>query len=208
MHAGKVSKAMKDYVKNTTICRRKMLLQCFNAETCHEMSKADCCDICSGTSDCELWSPFGSNALHVPVEKKITTDLGQETCLSSEWKMIFREQLMQLRNSCIEESSNSFFGPDISSGFPLLAVEQIIENMHLISNESSTWKETCILDTKLSAQIFKVIQNLRKLFIKKSSGADMKEEDTLVANLMNPKQVRVTRVTKKSVIVRGPVDIV
>jgi superfamily II DNA helicase RecQ len=28
--SGKVSKAMKDYVKNTTVCRRKMLLQCFN----------------------------------------------------------------------------------------------------------------------------------------------------------------------------------
>ena len=85
---GKVSKAVKDYVKNTTICRRKTLLQCFNVETCHEILKADCCGICSGTSDCEFWSPFGSNAHHVPVEKKITTDLGQETCVSSEWKMI------------------------------------------------------------------------------------------------------------------------
>ena len=77
-----------------------MLLQCFNVEiiVCilHEISKADCCDICSGTSDCEFWLPFGSNARHVPVEKKITTDLGQETCVSSEWKIILREQLIQL----------------------------------------------------------------------------------------------------------------
>ena len=153
---------MKDYVKNTTVCRTKMLLQCFNAETCHEISKDDCCDICSVTGDCKFLSPFESNAHHVPVQKKITSNLSQETCLSQEWKMILKEKLIQLRNSCIEGSSNSFVGPDISSGFPLLAVEQIIENMNLISNESSIWKETCILETKLSAQIFEVIQNVLK----------------------------------------------
>jgi superfamily II DNA helicase RecQ len=164
--SGKVSKAMKDYVKNTTVCRTKMLLQCFNAETCHEISKDDCCDICSVTGDCKFLSPFESNAHHVPVQKKITSNLSQETCLSQEWKMILKEKLIQLRNSCIEGSSNSFVGPDISSGFPLLVVEQIIENMHLISNESSIWKETCILDTKLSAQIFEVIQNVLKHYHK------------------------------------------
>ena len=95
---------------------------------------------------------------------------------------MYKLALIQLRNLCIEGSSNSFVGPDISSGFPLLVVEQIIENMHLISNESSIWKETCILDTKLSAQIFEVIQNVLKHYHKDctesgmSSGAHDTEE--------------------------------
>ncbi len=62
----------------------------------------------------------------------------------------------------MEGICNSVAGPDISTGFPLLAVEQITEKVHLMSNEQSIWKETCILNTKLTSQIFEIIQDVRK----------------------------------------------
>jgi ATP-dependent DNA helicase RecQ len=161
--SGKVSKTMKDYIKNNTICRRQMLLQCFDSKTSYEIPKDECCNVCSAANNssgpCRYLSPFESNANVVLLQTKTTS---KSTFLSQEGKSILKKKLMELRNSCMEGICNSVAGPDISTGFPLLAVEQITEKVHLMSNEQSIWKETCILDTKLTSQIFEIIQDVRK----------------------------------------------
>jgi hypothetical protein len=43
-----------------------------------------------------------------------------------------------------------------------MAVEQIREKLHLISNEECIWKETCILDKKLTSKSFEIIEDVRK----------------------------------------------
>eukprot|EP00794_Sanderia_malayensis_P011601 gene11601-12795_t len=141
--SGKVSQEMKVYAKNSEICRRQAVLKLFpKSKLPVDIAKHSCCDICSSSCNCAACDgpasePFKS-FFEVAISKNVLVESPQSTLqkflISDEGEDFLKQNLFMLRHSLLSESSNSIIGNDISSGFPLCAIEEILAKANIVSS--------------------------------------------------------------------------
>eukprot|EP00794_Sanderia_malayensis_P016435 gene16435-18070_t len=166
--SGKVSQEMKLYAKNSEVCRRQAVLKLFpKSKLPVDIAKHSYCDICSSSCTCAACDgpasePFKS-FFEVAISKNALVESPQSTLqkvyISDEGEDFLKQNLFMLRHSLLSESSNSIIGNDISSGFPLCAIEEILAKANIVSSAHQVWLHSSLFDLSLAAKIYSLIEN-------------------------------------------------
>ena len=151
-----VTKAMKNYVKNVSQCRRVLLNSSFSDNPVPNNILHTCCDICAAkckclckcetdVCDCDIKCNEENN-LFSPVAKCIKSSashVDDNLHLIRKVPIVSTEQLQQLHDCLITYQSELveyrqhdqlLTGIDIASGFSSLLIEQIVQNVHYIDS--------------------------------------------------------------------------
>lgn len=128
---------MKDYIRNTEGCRRKLLLKEFRFVPDVLNPLHNCCNIfekvCQCGSDCRV------NELKFMNFDLVTrAECCKKHCrLSEDGKVILRKKLLEMRDSLLADTVIGYCVVDIVLEFPLSGVNMIIENASEVSRKFS-----------------------------------------------------------------------
>ena len=135
---------MKDYIRNTEGCRRKLLLKEFGFVPDVLNPLHNCCNIfekvCQCGSDCRV------NELKFMNFDLVTrAECCKKHCrLSEEGQVILRKKFVEMRDSLLADTVQGYCGVEIASGFPLSAVDMITENASELFTKIELKYYTCL----------------------------------------------------------------
>ena len=149
-----ITKPVKEYSKNTTICRRILLLREFGEEKQEIHPPHMCCDICSEKCTCEACGEL-EGPLTVTQQGNLLKD---KYCLSPAGEDILRTKLLEMKNSL--QICQGHCGPALNSGFPLCAVNEIIAIASPDITRAELVRNTSILNDEIYDEIIKVVNDI------------------------------------------------
>eukprot|EP00794_Sanderia_malayensis_P002023 gene2023-2300_t len=166
----KTSPAMKAYSTNTMFCRRNSLVKYFGKGIsdlgleCHQ-----CCDVCAQQCQCNTCKEFGINfrsplEVNYDLHSKISRQASTPAAMSAEGRDSLKVSLLQLRNSVLSNCSSVVVGVNISTGFPVCVVDEVVANADTFINKESVWLQTSLLDIELAGQIFEILSDIRSKY--------------------------------------------
>eukprot|EP00112_Aurelia_sp_Birch-Aquarium-sp1_P022904 Seg6620.1 transcript_id=Seg6620.1/GoldUCD/mRNA.D3Y31 product="ATP-dependent DNA helicase RecQ" protein_id=Seg6620.1/GoldUCD/D3Y31 len=167
---GKVSPAMRAYANNTNVCRRNALLKCFGQkQTQHSLEEHFCCDICAQLCQCDICKVSGEQFKSILELKNaqssssadVLPEESNKIVMPSEGKSSLEKALHELRNALISDVSDSVVGVDISTGFPLCVISEIVKDVETFTDKETIWLQTSLLDIELADKIFSILSNVR-----------------------------------------------
>ena len=170
------SQAMREYCKNKSKCRREMIFHQFKGTFEKVTPLHQCCDICackcvcdSSGEKCALQDNSGSyeSTFEQAIKAVLTpmndvTNIDCNCVLTEEGRNLLSEKLSTFRNSLIEgkEKSQLFSGYEIASGFPLMAIQEIVNNASNMTCADDILKKTCIFDADLCNPIYSMVRDV------------------------------------------------
>lgn len=137
-------KKVKEYCKNTQMCRRKLLIDVYGCQFSPITPKHRCCDICEKDCDCDDINC--RTKLSYFIEKYVPID-AVLSFLTNEEKNVLRSKWKNIQDNVLANEKGAI-SPSLSCGFSTQCINQIIE----IASESFALEnllETAILDTSL-----------------------------------------------------------
>ncbi len=172
----KMTKEMRDYIRNDTICRREFLMKGFPGMFKKVTPLHLCCDICTQKCVCDPEnqkcqyshnpSQFTSEAeTHFKCLSKKCCD-GESQCtdvrsITVEGKEILTGKLHQLRKSRSSSDVQLYTGLDLTSGLPVFTINKIVSRVDNITSEEQLREKYCILDATLCCEIMIMIKDMR-----------------------------------------------
>lgn len=146
-----ITKDMKEYVKNDTECRRKLLLRSFIADPQSNSIKHSCCDICANSCRCQCTcnmvecvcgkscneskfrSPIEAHLISLKQAESSFTST-DETELTITKQVILHRQLMSYRASLAQNIAheNLLTGLDLATGYSRNLVDSIVREANTI----------------------------------------------------------------------------
>eukprot|EP00794_Sanderia_malayensis_P002933 gene2933-3390_t len=175
----KMTKEMREYIKNDTICRREFLNKGFPGMFRKVTPLHLCCDICTQQCVCDPENQkckYSDNPSHIMSEAE-----AEFTCLSTkccdkenecmdiqsvnvEGKEILTEKLHQLRKSRSSPDMLLYTGLDFKSGLPVFTIQKMFSRVDNITSEKQLREKYCILDATLCSEIMSIIKDVRSLY--------------------------------------------
>ena len=170
-----ISKEMKVYTKNKDKCRRELLMEQFPGTFKKPNTMHNCCDICLQKCMCNdnkcSYVPSKVESLLSRQFQSIGNEINEEsiykaTNFSKEDLDLLREELIQLRES-LEPNSTPLIGMDLASGFPIAAVDSIMQNISQIKSANYVFENFCIFSKELASKIFAIIMKYTEIDFEK-----------------------------------------
>lgn len=157
-----ISKVVKEYALNNSVCRRKVLLQNFNAVNPVLTPLHLCCDICQkiclcNGNDCSFVESFQFS--YTFEENNV---IKNKIVLCKEGEDFLKSKLFEIRNQLPKK--NSHCGMDINSGFPLAAVNQIVSIASPNITITDIKAETSVFNEPSYQEIVSVVQETFELY--------------------------------------------
>ena len=158
----KIKQEMKDYCSKKDVCRRKTLLSQYSTDGMKPLSELhDCCDICAqlcSCGNCETTSDLQHKLVLSPLNKK-----QKPRCiLNQQGREVLKDSLMGLYQQFSNTSEGVLLNGDMASGFPFMAIKEIIDVANHDFNENSIIFFTSILNTNLIPKIMELVKNVLK----------------------------------------------
>ena len=185
---------MKAYCKNSDKCWRSLLLKKYRAADQSEFKKKHgCCDICSLECDCVNCENVPSRdciACVNTVAKKFTciskdSKSGSDSSfdkqvLNKDMAAELRRKLELLRNPNTEPA-HSVSGNDISSGFPKVAIDELVDNFYSMKTPENIWLKTSILDWDIACMVSEFLVSFKRSLHKLSENFEPSKTHKLVS---------------------------
>ena len=172
---GPVSKEMKHYVENTTVCRRKLMLEHFPGSFKEVLPKHLCCDICSSSCKCGLGGDACSekrlNICRDEIEASVIRS-ENTTCsvtktmvkVSKEGKDVLSGRLESMRSNLSSNLSSVYTGLDMATGFPRSVIRSIVSSVDFIHSSKDIKANFLLFNKKLADEIMENINSVREQF--------------------------------------------
>ena len=176
-----VSKEMKDYLSNTSSCRRQLMLKHFPGAYKSVSPKHNCCDICANICTCDddqKHCSFQANKekfmsdteINLPEVNNSSSPeaVDENLCqkqlcdITEEGKLFLKFRLQQLRYNLCKGKRSLYTGLDMTSGFPAATISKIIENVKFISTTEDIKRGYFLLDSALAEPILSIIKAVRE----------------------------------------------
>ena len=150
---GHVSTSMKQYSKNSSTCRRQLLLKFFSSETDLDQSgdRVDCCDICTQQCCPEIDSPDQRMVCdQLSAQSDGSVDMDTSRLATTEQRQELRRRLKALQHSFLEPAFDHgrliplYCGPDLASRLSDKTIECIVctcETLHTVDD----LEESCLV---------------------------------------------------------------
>lgn len=150
-----ITKPMKDYVNNTTNCRRQLLMKQFSTNVNQTVIGHACCDVCAKNCNCsckchqsvctcdtkcnsmDYNSPIEKHFLQKSISEKGAPTDDKSNKISKKACNLIRSHLFEYRaklgNSVPHEKLLT--GLDLATGFSRALIEEIVSNVDCINSE-------------------------------------------------------------------------
>ena len=197
-----ITKEMKEYVKNDTECRRKLLLRSFVADPQSNSIKHTCCDICANSCRCQctcnmaecvcgkscdktnFQSPIeGHLASLKQAESSFTSTDASE--LTTTKKVNLHQQLMSYRASLAQNVAheNLLTGLDLATGYSRNLVDSIVREANTIHDLQALQSKFNFFSDQHAIDTWEIICSVRESeFGKESNSSDSDSEGILKTN--------------------------
>ncbi len=172
-----ISKTMRAYVKNTTECRRIILMKEFSNNPKKGDIGHNCCDICSknckckclcSTPDCncseqcpvdQYVSPIASHLSNMNAAENKNIDAKVKKMVSKHISCEVRRQLLQYRTKLANNIPHEklLTGLDLATGFSRALIEGVISSLHLIDSYESLEKNFNFLSDEHAKHTWNII---------------------------------------------------
>lgn len=173
---GPVSKEMKHYVENTTICRRKLMLEHFPGSFKEVLPKHLCCDICACSCKCgfggETCSVKSLNICQDEIEGSVTTSRSDNAhCVTKTLIKVNEEgldalygRLESMRSHLCSDLSTIYTGVDMATGFPHSVIQSIVSSVDFIHSSDDIKTNFLLFNKNLADEIMDNINSVREQF--------------------------------------------
>ena len=173
---GKTSKEMKDYISNTSQCRRIVMLENFPGSFTEVKPSHFCCDVCFANCKCaaehDMCSVKVVNKCKLEIEENLakaqvcSTQHLESTSLdvSPEGKKSLETQLRNLRLQLCNSNEGLHTGVDMTTGLPVATIKEILKNLVMISCADDIRHNFLLLNTNLANDIMLTIEDVRLKF--------------------------------------------
>ena len=172
LSGSRLTKTMKDYVKNNETCRRVALFSVFPGEVTPLVNKHLCCDICHSNcscKDCKSGSTIeyqssaelnfkASFAAHKAKETKQRVHYIPDAAkqLLQNDLLIYREDLIKSQNA---DSIALYTGVDLVCGLSITTVNRIIDDSEFISGIADIWDKYGVLEYSTAEKLWEIIKS-------------------------------------------------
>lgn len=133
IHLLKADDTMKRYARNTSICRRALLLEQFDTDVLHDGPTHNCCDICEDLCQCGACGnvlPHKVNALEEEREQVVIREVSDEDLTN------LRDALWEYREILLSSHEASYNSFSVVTGFSMNAIDEILKHLPFISGAS------------------------------------------------------------------------
>ena len=175
-----ISKPMKEYIKNTSKCRRIVLMKEFSENP----SKGDighaCCDICTKICKCkchcstpnctcsdlcqdaEYMSPISSHLTNATAVRNENSADKAQKMVSSQMISEVRRQLLEYRAKLANNIPHErlLTGLDLASGFSRALIDHVTSSLHLIDSYETLQKKFNFLSIEHAKYTWKIISDI------------------------------------------------
>ena len=133
------SQRMKDYIKNSSQCRRELLLTPFGVKPSAQALAHTCCDVCAKKCKCGgamCAEPEYGN--FVITDRKARED-DKERCrvLTEEEKASLKKQLLAVREDTLTTQTSALYsGHDLTGALPLPVIDMLVRDSEFIGSHS------------------------------------------------------------------------
>lgn len=194
-----ISKAMKDYIRNSTECRRVSLLKPFCSSPQPNNIKHSCCDVCAkscrcgcacGLQDCVCAEPCPTHTYQSSIEmellnakvenkKKATKPENVINNVSSKMKCHLRNQLMAYRSQLASNVSHEqlLTGLDLTTGYSRKLILDIVKNVQYIASLQSIQQKFTFFNDSHAINTWQIICGVLEL-----SDAELESDRELLSS--------------------------
>ena len=169
MRSKNIKKDVKDYTKNTELCRRSMLLKIFGALENSIAPLHQCCDVCQSSCDCGSCPPIHKFQNIQLMEEVLNAN--EIVNLSEFGKTVLKQKLLALR----EEYKENAAGGNISMEFPLRSINEIIEIANSAISLEKIDSETSIIDETLYEKTLELVKTCIDCYPSEGVFSDIEE---------------------------------
>ena len=175
----KMTKEMREYITNDTICRREFLMKGFPGIFKKVTPLHLCCDLCTQKCVCDVAnqkcecsdSPSQFTSAAETHFKCLSKKCCDEESQSTEVQSIavggnekLKGKLLQLRKSRSSSDVQLYTGLDLTSGLPVFTINKILPTVDNITSEEQLREKYCILDATLCCEIMSMIKDMRSQY--------------------------------------------
>ena len=141
-----------------------------------------CCDLCSALCKCESCqqTPFTSE-LEMNLRDSCKSEAKLVPLIGEDGIRALKPMLLSLHQKV--ESSDCCLDSGLETGFPAVAIEEILTKQQYLATAEDVWVKTSLFDYALAEKIFNMLEEIRRTYTTASFVTESDREEDFSSDL-------------------------